>query len=526
MRIWIIVGVSLLIGAVGGWAWTAAELGWHPGGDERIEWGSPASPLTPPAPASPGSAPKLVLEQDEFNFGSAEFGATGRHPFVIKNEGRGPLILTKGETSCVCTLAEIKNSEIPPGGSTTVEVIWHPKTHGPFRQSAQVLTNDPQRPRIELAIYGTVVSSYQLSPESIVFSNLAATRSATGQARVYSFATDKLAIVDPQWSDKSMAQFYELQTEPLTADQLKEEKGAKSGCLMKVTVKPGLPAGPFAERIRFHVNTADGPEFELGVEGNVTGPIEVWEPRIGTRPSERSCSAPCSFARRGEDGRCILTDPRRGTETSDLRLDKVTPSTLKVTVGKLEKLGPDVGRVPLTIEIPPGSRPEDHLGTQLGVVLARIVPRHRPAGTETDAAIGSLRGGGVNKPIWNARSLTRRFSMRHTTLAAGSLYLLDFNRGRDDGTIAGIRASSDNRPAAVRNSVVVVVCRPAAGERISRRRTPRPGMPPRPAITPACQIPTVPTGPFANPVDVLLSKWKSASESDRQEVEKDLAPRR
>ena len=211
MRIWIIIAVSLLIGLVVGWAWTAAELGIRPGGGDRIEWGSPASSLVPPKPPSPGLAPKVIVEQDEFDFGNAELGDVGRHQFVIKNEGRGPLILTKGETSCVCTLSSIEQPEVPPGGSTKVEVEWHPKAHGPFRQSAQVLTNDPKRSRFELVVYGDVVSSYRIDPATIVFSGLAPNRSATGEARVYCYASDNLAIIEPQFSDKSTAQFYDLQ---------------------------------------------------------------------------------------------------------------------------------------------------------------------------------------------------------------------------------------------------------------------------------------------------------------------------
>jgi hypothetical protein len=369
MRIWIIVGASLLIGIVGGWAWTAAELGLRPGGGSRIEWGTPSPSITPPTPASSGAAPKLVVEQDEFNFGSAEFGATGRHPFVFKNEGLGPLILAKGETSCVCTLANIENSKVPPGGSTTVEVEWHPKTHGPFRQSAQVLTNDPHRPRIELTIYGAVVSSYRLEPETIVISTLLANQSATGEARVYSFASDNLAIIEPQWSDKSMAKFYELKTEPLTADQLREEKGAKSGCLMKVTVKPGLPAGRFGERIRFHLNLPGDPELELEVEGVITGPIGV-EGRDWNDDRKILMLGPV-HSRDGAKTVLYLMIRGEAMKQANIRLDKVLPDTLKVTVGKLEKIGPDAARVPLTIEIPAGSRPEDHLGTDLAS-LARI----------------------------------------------------------------------------------------------------------------------------------------------------------
>ena len=369
MRIWIIAGVSLLVGVVGGWLWTVAELGLRPGGGGRVEFGSPASAIAPPAPASPGSAPKLVLEQDDYNFGSIDLGGTGRHAFVFKNIGRGPLVLTKGESSCVCTLANIDRPEVPPHGSTTVEVEWHPKTHGPFRQSVQVFTNDPKRQRVELAIFGDVVSSYQLVPETLVFSGLAPNRGATAESRVYSFASDNLAIIDPQWSDKSTAQFYDLKIEPLTPEQLKEEKGAKSGCLLKVTVKPGLPAGRFGERIRFRLNLPGEPELELAIEGTITSPIEFagrkWDAEhemlmLGQVHSRDGLNTVLYLMLRGD-----------ALKQANFRVDKIQPATLKVTVGKLEKLGADVGRVPLTIEIPPGTPPEDHLGTALGS-LARI----------------------------------------------------------------------------------------------------------------------------------------------------------
>jgi hypothetical protein len=369
MRIWIVVGVSLLVGVIGGWAWTAAELGFWPRGNHEVKWGNTSPSLTPPAPASSGLAPKLVVEHDEFDFGSLEVGGTGRHTFVFKNQGRGPLVLTKGETSCVCTLASIENSEVPPGGSTKIEVQWHPPTHGPFRQSAQVLTNDPQRPRVELSIYGNVVASFRLVPERIVFSGLTANRGATGQARVYSYVTDHLTITEPEWSDKSTVQFYDLQIKPLSASQLKEEEGAKSGCLIQVTVKPGLPAGTFGETIRFHVNKPGNPALQLTVEGTVAGPIEIagreWDAEHGMLMLGQVHSL--------EGSKSVLYLMIRGDalKQADIRLNNVVPKTLKVSVGKMEKMGPEVGRVPLMIEIPPGSRPEDHLGTQLGP-LARI----------------------------------------------------------------------------------------------------------------------------------------------------------
>lgn len=239
----------------------------------------------------------------------------------------------------------------------------------PVSAKRQVLTNDPKRTRFELVVYGDVVSSYRIEPATIVFSGLAPNGAATGEARVYSYASDNLAIIDPQFSDKSTAQFYDLQIATLSAEQLKEDKGAKSGCSIKVTVKPGLPAGPFGERIRFHLNTPGDPEAEVTVEGRVNSPIEVsganWDNSLGM------LSLGTVHSREGAKSVIYLTLRGDALKQADVRLDKVLPETLKVTVGKTEKFGPDAARVPLTIEVPAGSRPEDHLGTQLGT-LARI----------------------------------------------------------------------------------------------------------------------------------------------------------
>jgi hypothetical protein len=206
-----------------------------------------------------------------------------------------------------------------------------------------------------------------MDPQTIVFSGLAANQSATGEARVYSYATDNLAIVAPEWSDKSTAQFYDLQITQLSADQLKEEKGAKSGCLLKVTVKPGLPAGPFGEKIDFHLNLSGNPQLELAVEGNITSPIEVW----GRNWKRGMLMLEPVHSRDGAKAVLYLTVRGDALKQADFRLNKVMPDTLKVTVGKMEKWGPDAGRVPLTIEIPPGSQPVDHQGTELAP-LAQI----------------------------------------------------------------------------------------------------------------------------------------------------------
>ncbi len=58
--------------------------------------------------------------------------------------------------------------------------------------------------------------------------------------------------------------------------------------------------------------------------------------------------------------------------SASFRVASVTPKTLKVEGRQTAKLGPRTAHVPLTIEIPPDTPAEDHLGTQIGP-LAKIL---------------------------------------------------------------------------------------------------------------------------------------------------------
>ena len=57
----------------------------------------------------------------------------------------------------------------------------------------------------------------------------------------------------------------------------------------------------------------------------------------------------------------------------DVKLAKAAPAPLKVTIGKREPLTPTTSRIALTIEIPRGARPVNHLGSSEEAKLARIL---------------------------------------------------------------------------------------------------------------------------------------------------------
>ncbi|HEV3415345.1 MAG TPA: DUF1573 domain-containing protein, partial [Pirellulales bacterium] len=366
MRIWLVVAVAILVGLALGLGATIFELGLRPDGSGRVELG-PAHIETPPPPAPiQGPPPKAVVEGDqlEFNFGKAEKGTPQQHDFVIRNAGKGTLVLEKGETSCSCTVSEIEHPEVPPGGSTKVTIQWKAKSLGRFRNSAPVLTNDPERRRIDLFITGEIVTVFRVEPEKLVFTNISSKRPATQTARVYSFATTNLAVLHHEFSGASTAAWYDLVIEKMTVEELKQEAGAKSGCILRLTIKPGLPAGPFAQTIRLTLNLPGKPETELTVEGKVSSPIEVvgpnWEPQLGVLMLGEI------RANDGAKAELFLLLREGAEDKVNLKLAGPAPEPLKVLIGKPERLPPSATRIPLTIEVPRGSRAVNHLGNDQG----------------------------------------------------------------------------------------------------------------------------------------------------------------
>src|ERR1700676_5756139 len=172
MRIWLLVSISLVLGAALGLGWTVAELGLRPTGSARVAYGTPRQ-ANQPLPSSPNGPPgKAAVEKWEYDFGKMQVGAEGRHEFVIRNVGQGPLTLEKGPTTCACTVEEIEHPQLAPGEAANVLVTWHPKGRGPFRQSATVRTSDPKAGSIELTVFGDVVSSYRVENDHPTFTNI------------------------------------------------------------------------------------------------------------------------------------------------------------------------------------------------------------------------------------------------------------------------------------------------------------------------------------------------------------------
>lgn len=141
----------------------------------------PAEPVRPDKPESgTGTAPKLVLSMDEWDFGVKWFGEECEGEVTIRNEGDSPLTITNLRSSCGCTVARPKsggvwNGKVLRPGESEVMALSYNTRKGVKKvsQSVTIQTNDPSRPTFQFMVKGEVKNVYEMSPSNrITFSRL------------------------------------------------------------------------------------------------------------------------------------------------------------------------------------------------------------------------------------------------------------------------------------------------------------------------------------------------------------------
>lgn len=103
--------------------------------------------------------PKLVLQQNSFDFGDIKQGQTVSHTFVLTNNGGDLLKISDVKASCGCTAAAPEKNELAPGESTNLKVSFNSTGRmGKQSKTVRIYSNDPQNPEMVLTITGNVVS--------------------------------------------------------------------------------------------------------------------------------------------------------------------------------------------------------------------------------------------------------------------------------------------------------------------------------------------------------------------------------
>ena len=117
---------------------------------------SAAAVAQPNAKPVGGNGPMITVDKDVHDYGTIAQGANGECTFKVTNTGDAPLILTKCEGSCGCTVPQCDTAPIKPGTSTLITVRYDTNRIGPINKSVTILSNASNMPSKVVTITGTV----------------------------------------------------------------------------------------------------------------------------------------------------------------------------------------------------------------------------------------------------------------------------------------------------------------------------------------------------------------------------------
>ena len=101
------------------------------------------------------SAPYIMLEKTEHDFGKIPYNGDGTFDFKFKNTGKSPLIISNCQASCGCTVPEWPKDPIPRNGTGSIKVKYNTTRVGHFQKTVTIQSNASNAP-VVITIKGDV----------------------------------------------------------------------------------------------------------------------------------------------------------------------------------------------------------------------------------------------------------------------------------------------------------------------------------------------------------------------------------
>ncbi len=105
------------------------------------------------------SGAKIEFKKDVHDYGNIKNGANGVYSFEFTNNGNAPLIISKAEGSCGCTVPTWPKEPIAPGAKATISVKYDTKKAGEINRTVTITSNAVNEPVKVLRIKGNVAAA-------------------------------------------------------------------------------------------------------------------------------------------------------------------------------------------------------------------------------------------------------------------------------------------------------------------------------------------------------------------------------
>ena len=372
-KVWLVLLGSL---AVGGLALAAMRV-------VPAEWSE--SPHGNPTPLEQRDLAVAVVDEAEHSFGTMDVGQKGSHTFVIRNEGRGVLLLKQGETSCKCTRSVLEATRVPPGGTTSVHVQWKTEHSTPnFRQGTNILTSDPANPRLILTVHGEVRAELATLPESLVLPDVALDEPATGKLLLFSQQWEEFEIVEIKSPLKPLSwKLCEVDSHAL------ETIVARTAYEIEVEFAPGSLAGPFAGCLTIEV-AVPGETVPRSVPVEVQGEVLENVTVFGAGLDSSGCLRLGKVSHGVELRRNLCLVVRGKHRELAIEQVRVEPRYLQVKLDPQQQRGVASTRQRFEVIVPADAPLESRLGDSRGqIVLVTNHPQTPEVRIEVEFAVQS-----------------------------------------------------------------------------------------------------------------------------------------
>lgn len=305
-------------------------------------------------PEQAGASPLAEVDHEPIHkFEPMAQNQEGIHVWKISNSGKSDLELTKGPSTCSCTIANFQNDEskfiLKPGDSTEIELKWETRqNNGEFKKSASVLTNDPLNPSIEFVVQGIVRPAVMVRPIDMVVNFQSVSNEKVNESPIAVFSSDKddlkvlsVTTSKPDFIETEIIPFNEAELADLT------EKEKVHGQKVVIKLKPGMPVGLFSEEMIVKTNHPEQGDLRLTITGKMSGPISSFPETL--RMSQVSAD------KGGTAQAALMIRDKKPTKFEVVEV----PENVKVTVVPADEATGEKssGRYILTATVPPGSKP-------------------------------------------------------------------------------------------------------------------------------------------------------------------------
>lgn len=225
-------------------------------------------------PKDDGHGPRLHVDSKAIEFPEVIQGAILDLVLPVQNKGDAPLLLTRAEPSCGCTVMVLPKDPIPPGGKVDVKLRFD-STEKMGQQSLQLLlySNDPTQTDMgrfctQLFVQGGVRSLYRINPAGAFFGEFVRgiqdderVVTITGQQEARGGFTARVTSAAPD--------YLQVTTEPVPGG----EGGRPKGVRLKLRLLAHAPQGELSHLVELATDIPEQPRIRVPVVGIVTGRV-------------------------------------------------------------------------------------------------------------------------------------------------------------------------------------------------------------------------------------------------------------